>query len=181
MDTRSLSISFFPAANQSSFNLEKDSTNNIALLYYENQNGKVSALLHRLINEFIEDSGVGGLSSQDQWIDITSQESKALPHEFSNAPGLNYSDSFYQYGSNHNFTFSHTLYEADPIIVYSTPFSSAANSFETSAGALFYSPFNALLNPTSPLAGGCFFIAGYDIDLSGPGNFSLLGMHCASS
>ncbi len=177
MDTRSLSISFFPAANQSSsLNLEKDSTNNLALLYYENPNGKVSALLHRLINE------VSGLSSQDQWIDITSQESKALPQEFSNAPGFNYSNSLYhQFGLNLNATFSNTLYEVDPIIVYSTPFSSAANFFENSAGALFYSPFNARLNPTSPLAGGCFFNAGYDINLSGPGNFSLLGMHCASS
>ena len=172
MDTRSLSISSLPGANQSSsLNPEKDWTTNIALLYYENPNGKVSALLRRLINEVIEGEPQARSSQQDQWIDITSQESKALPHGFSNAPGFYY--------SNHNATFSHTLYEADPIAVYSTPFSSAANFFGPSAGALFYSPFNALLNATSPLAGGCFFNTNYEIDLSGPGNFSLLGMHCA--
>lgn len=120
-------------------------------------------------------------SSHNQWVDITSQESAALPHEFLNAPGFNYSNSFYEYGSNHNTTFSHTLYDTDPIAVYSTPFTSAANFFGPSSGALFYSPFNPLLNATSPLAGGSFFNAGYEIDLSGPGNFSLLGMHCAPS
>ena len=180
VDTRSLSISVFPAANgSSSFNPDTNSTTNVALLYYENSNGKVSALLHRLLTEGNQYSG---WSSQDQWVDITSQESQKLPQEFRNAPGFSYSNSLYEFGSNHNATlFSHTLYEADPTAVYSTPFSSAANFFGPSAGALFYSPFNPLPNATSPLAGGSFFTAGYEIGLSGLGNFSLLGMHCVSS
>ena len=88
MDTRSLSISLIPdASNSSDLNASKNSTTNVALLYYENPNGKVSALLHRHLELFAEGSAAGS-SSQEQWIDITSQESKALAKEFRNAPGL---------------------------------------------------------------------------------------------
>ena len=51
VDTRSLSISLFPFANNSSsLNTSENSTTNVALLFYENPNGKVSTLLYRLIN-----------------------------------------------------------------------------------------------------------------------------------
>ena len=164
MDTRSLSISYFLTANESySVDVSPDSTTNVALLYYENPNGNVSALLHRYFN------------GSNEWVDITSQESKGLPHEFRNAPGFNYSTDS---NTTNDFILSHTLYDADPTVVYSTPFVSAANLFGKSAGALLYSP---LFNATSPLAGGSFFNIGYDIDLGGSGNFSVLGMHCASS
>lgn len=123
VDTRSLSISLFqPANGSSSFNAYTNPTTNVALLYYENSSGKVSALLYRLFTVGDQHSGS---SSQDQWVDITSQESKELPHEFRNAPGFNYSNSFFETGPNHNTTFSHTLYETDPIVVYSTPFTSS--------------------------------------------------------
>ena len=170
VDTRSLSIGLFPSANESfSFNPSTNSTGNVALLYYENTDGKVSALLQRL--------QTFGDIQQDQWIDVTSQESDELPHEFRNAPGFNYSNSFYQIGSTHNTTFSHTLYEADPIAVYGTPFTSTAIPLGTaSTSAMFYSPPDPLPN-TTILAGGSFFDAGYEIGISGPGNFGLLGMH----
>lgn len=176
VDTRSLSMSLFPTANTSSnFDLGKNSTTNVALLFYENPNGKVSALLYRLMNIVDENPQAGG-SEQDQWIDITSQESKALPNEFRNAPGFNYSNTLYK-DSGYNTTFSRTLYEADPIAVYSTPFFSAPNFFSGSVGAMFYSPFNLPLNAISPLAGDSFFTANYGTGLTGPGNFSLTGMH----
>lgn len=179
VDTRSLSISLSPAPNASStpssFNAYTNSTTNVALLYYENTKGEVSALLHRLLTFGDKQSS----SQQDQWIDITNQESKALPREFRNAPGFIYSNSFYDTGPNHNTTFSHTLHETDPIAVYSTPFASTGDSFGSSA--MFYSPLDPLPNTTSPLAGGSFFNAYYNIGLNGPGNFSLVGMHCSPS
>lgn len=175
VDTRSLSITLFPIANESSsFNASTNSTSNVALLYYENTNGKVSALLHRLLT--VEDQQSS--SPQDQWVDITSQPSKTLPPEFQNAPDFTYSAAFANLESNHNTTFSHTLYDIDPILVYGAPFTSTANFFGPSVGALFYSAFDPLPSATSPLAGGgSFFTVGYEIGLSTPGNFSLLGMH----
>ncbi|KAL9071738.1 MAG: hypothetical protein Q9161_004002 [Pseudevernia consocians] len=184
VDTRSLSISLFPMANSSSsLNiLGENSTANIALLFYETPNGKVSALLHRLILKIVDENSQAGSfspeSPQDQWINITSQESKALPNEFRNAPGFNYSNTLYKV-SGYNTTFSQTLYEADPIAVYSTPFFSAPNLFG-SVGAVFYSPFNLPLNAISPLAGDSFFTATYEIGLTGSGNFSLVGSHYAT-
>ena len=186
VDTRSLSISLFPMANSSSnLNIGENSTTNIALLFYETPNGKVSALLHRLII-IVNENPQAGSSPQDQWINITSQESKALPNEFRNAPKFNYRNTPYEgdplLGDGHNPTFSHTLYEADPIAVYSTPFFSALNP-NGSLGAncaMFYSPFNLPLNATSPLAGDSFITATYEIGLNGSGNFSLVGSHYAT-
>ena len=181
VDTRSLSISLFPTANNSSnFNLDEASTTNVALLFYENPNGKVSALLHRLMN--IVWGPQGGESWQDQWIDITSQESEALPNEFRNAPGFNYRNTLYQL-SPYNTTFSKTafsktLYEADPLAVYNTPFFSAPTLF--GSWAIFNSPFNLQLNTTSTLAEN-FFTISYGIGLNGTGNFSLVGMNDAYS
>lgn len=180
VDTRSLSISLFPEAdNSSSLDPGENSTTNVALLYYENSMGEVSALLHRLLNIVHENSEAASYTL-DQWINITSQESQALPNEFRSAPGFNYSNSLYKASGYDNCTFSHTLYEADPIAVYGTPFFSAPNFFESSVGAMFYSPFNLPLNATSPLAGDSFFTASYTTGLSSTGNFSLGGMHHAT-
>ncbi len=177
LDTRSLSISLFPVAdNLSSLSLDEKSTTNVALLFYENPNGKVSALLHRLMNTFIEKPSAIG-NSEDQWINITSQESKALPNEFRNAPGFNYNNTIYEY----NTTLSRTLYDADPIAAYSTPFFSAnvpgPGGF---VSATFYSPFNLPLNATSPVAGDTFLGINYGIGLTGSGNFSPVGMNYAT-
>ena len=173
MDTRSLSISSFGFPDGG---LRENSTNNIALLFYENPDGKISALLHRLIN--IVNPRTGSYQ-QDQWIDITSQESKVLPNEFHNDPGFNYSNTLYKQ-SPYNTVFSKTLDEADPIAVYNTPFFSVPSS-TGSVVAMFYSPFNLLPNAPSP-AGNSFFTAYYTIGPNGSGSFSLVGIgkDCAS-
>ena len=179
-DTRSLSISLFSVTKNSSDSaIFGNSATNVALLYYENPNGKVSALLHRHLEFFAEDPAAGS-SSQEQWIDITSQESKALANEFRNAPGFNYSNTLYKTYSDTNPTvFSHTLYEAEPTAVYGTPFFSSPGFFSGSVGAIFYSPFNLPLNTISPPADDSFFPTSYAVDLNGPGNFSLTGIHYA--
>ena len=178
VNTRSLSISLFPDANNSSdVALSKNSTTNVALLYLENPEGKISALLHRHLTIVNADPAAGSFW-QEQWINITSQESKALANEFRNAPGFNYSNTLYHtYGDNSTTTFSHTLYEADPIAVYSTPFFSAPGFFARDVGAMFYSPFSLPLNALSPPAGDSFFFTGYTVNLNDPGNFSLTGIH----
>ena len=172
-DTRSLSITLLPVAdNSSSLDPSKSSTTNVALLYCEDPNGKISALLHRLIIN-LEDSNDGSLLQAD-WLNITSQGSKALPNEFRNPPDFNYSNTL-PGDSGYNTTLSRTLYEADPLAVYNTPFF----SFAASGGvlAVFYSPFNLQLNTTSPLAGDNFFTASFGIGQTGPGNFSLGMQH----
>ena len=181
VDTRSLSISLFPAANESSTsNAHLGSISNIALLYYENPNGKVSALLYRLLA--IERKLGEPQSSylQDQWVDVTSQESRALPDEFFNPDIIHSFSTKYD----RNATFSHTLYDVNPNIVYSTPFTSAANFYWFAAGALFYSLLDPMLNTTSPstspIAGGFFYVI-YDTGFSGLGNFSIVGMHYSPS
>lgn len=91
-----------------------------------------------------------------QWLDITNQESQSLPDEFRNLPSALY--------------WSRTLYESNSNVTYGTPFACFTTSVSknTSMEAVFYSPSSASLEPTL-----------YDINLSGPGNFSS-GMHCAS-
>ena len=177
VDTRSLSISLFTTAkNSTDFNnLFEESTTNEALLFYESPNGKVLALLYRVMNVV---STPGGESQIDQWIDITNQDSKALPNEFRNAPGFNYSNSLILL-SNNNTTFSKTLYEADPIAVYSTPFSSGLDS-SGSVNAIFCSPLGLPLNATSPPSGERFIAASYTIGLNGTGNFSVGGIQHAT-
>ena len=179
VDTRSLSIRLFPVANNSSslLTLDKNSSTNVALLFYENANGKVSALLQCLTTIISEG---GSEDTGYQWIDITSQESKALPNEFRNSPGLNYRNTLGEPPGN-SITFSHTLYEADPTVEFSTPFFSVPNSFGSSGGALFYSPNSSLLNTTSPRAGGSFLPIDYTFGVTGPGNFTLSGMHYIAS
>ena len=173
-DTRSLSITLLQGAdNSSSLDSSKNSTFNVALLYCEDPNGKISALLHRLIIN-LEDSNDGSLLQGD-WLNITSQGSKALPNGFRNPPDFNSSNTLPK-DSGYTTAFSRTLYEADPLAIYNTPFFSflggSGNVF-----AVFYSPFTLQLNTTSPLAGDNFFTGIYGIGQTGPGNFSLLGMH----
>ena len=164
-----------PVANHSFTN----ATTNVALLYCEDPNGKVTALLHRLLFIVIGNPPDDGVTSEDEWLNITSQESIALPNEFRNPSGFNYSNALNEY-SGHSTTFSRTLYEADPIAVYSTPFLSTPDSMHGLVSAIFYSPFNLSLDVTSPLAGDNFFTARYEIGSTGPGNFSLTGIHYAT-
>ena len=127
-------------------------TTDLALLYYENPNGKASVLVMR-----------GSLlQSNIQWFDISSQESISLPEGFRNAPGYDQT--------------SFTLYESDTNALFSTPFTSAANFTDSRIGALFYSPNVSLEN------GGPIVVIGYDMNdsPSKPGAFSA-GTHCASS
>lgn len=163
VDTRSLSISLFQFANDSSGLNPVENSTNLALLFFENPNGTVSALLHR----FVVTDGW-----QDQWVDITSQESKALPKEFHNAPGFNSSN-----------TLSRTLYEADKFgeYEYNTPFLSLPYS-DGSVGAIFYTPFNLSLSYASPVAGNDFYRASYTTSLNGSGDFDVgpAGEHYAS-
>lgn len=154
MDTRSLSITLL--SENDTFDL-KPGTNvsqNLALLYYENPIGKVSALLQRVCFNL----SVGDLVTS--WVDITSQESKSLPDEFRNIPGHGSfsNDSF------SNDSLSNTLYESDASATFSTPFASIANfSGGATEVALFYSPPNA-----------SFVGSMYDVRSSGPGGFSEL-------
>ena len=167
VDTRSLSISLFPFANDSSaLGPKENTTTNVALLFFENPNGNVSALLYRL-NWTVYDDYADGWGLQDQWINITSQDSKALPEEFHNAPWFNSYTSYTLFGE--NAIHSRTLYESGPNVVYNTPFFSASN-FLGSVGAMFYSPFNVALNAS--LGDYSFISAGYTIGLNGSGNFS---------
>ena len=165
VDTRSLSISLLPGVNvSSSQGFSNNATTNVALLYYENPNGNVSALLERTVpNDYDMESMV-----DLQWITITSQESKALPDEFRNAPALN-----------DEAAGSHTLYEANTMAVFSTPFLNSPSFPGSLPPQLFYSPYN--LNATSPLAGGSICTLSYTIGVSGPGNFSTDSTHDASS
>ena len=122
------------------------STGNLALLYYENPGGNVSALLQPSV--WINSSTAGGLESQ--WLDITSQSSKSLPSEFHNVdPDV--SHTFWEEATNNACCGGHRI---------STPFTSV-NFSGGSTDALFYAPDSGLL---------VSYI--YLIGLQGPGNFS---------
>ena len=99
VNTRSLSITSI-GNGSSSTNFTTDS----ALLYYENPDGNMSALLQR-----------GDPLYQAQWINITSQGSESLPDEFRN----NQSSTVY--------LTSATLYESDTNATFNTPFISGAD------------------------------------------------------
>ena len=71
MTTRSLSV----AQTGIPLNFSMDITD-LALLYYENPTGKVTALC--------QESGLGYSGIIQEWIDITSQESQSLPDIFRN-------------------------------------------------------------------------------------------------
>ena len=89
-----------------------------ALLYYENPTGKVSVL-----SAISAPNG----TSEDGWVDITSQESKSLPESFRNTPGSTAGGS------------SKTLDESldSSVFTLSAPFTCASNG--STIKAIFYS------------------------------------------
>ena len=154
--TRSLSITSVPGSGVDRGGPHP--TQNLAILYYENPAGNVSALLRRLV--WKSDNSSEG--SYVEWLDI-SQRSKSLPSDFLNFdPGVH---TFWE--SNQRFGHYYTL---------SAPFTSRANfsdqptspgTFEL--GALFYAPDN-----------GSLVSDFYFIGFQGPGNYSGR-MHSVSS
>ncbi|CAD6592462.1 MAG: hypothetical protein ASARMPREDX12_006139 [Alectoria sarmentosa] len=149
VDTRSLSFCSIPSPETAPNN----STLNIALLFYENSKGKVSALLQR------GSSGGNGSyqSGTIRWVDITSQESRSLPNDFRNTPSSNNNQST-------------TLYESDTNATFSAPFTSAANISAYGPTMLSYSPNSRI----------SIVATGYAGSTSGPGIFGA-GIHCAFS
>ena len=146
MTTRSLSVA---KTGRSSIS---QGIADLALLYYENPSGKVSALCQE---SYYADLGEGSYSLIQEWIDITSQESESLPGEFRNAPGPAPEDN------------SKTLDESlvPGIFTLSAPFASRAENQTQQSGieASFYSP-NA--------SGFEFQYNLYSTGLSGAGDFS---------
>lgn len=130
--TRSLSV----ALTDILLPLNSADSNNATLLYYENPSGNVSALLQQ-----------GG-----RWVDITSQGSKSLPHEFRDTPTTSE---------------SYTLYESANIGMPRIPFACGANwSSPGAIGAIFYS------SSASELEGLSFTGNSYRSGSSGPGTFA---------
>lgn len=122
-------------------------TANLALLYYENPKSNVAALLQR------------GSTDETQYVDITDQ-SKEIPDDFRNVP----------------LSASHTLFESNPVGIFSSPFASQGN-WHANMGALFISaPNRSAANSGSSVS---IEWVGYDIDPSGPGDYSTC-MHCAN-
>ena len=144
--TRTLSITSVPGSTDTTLDTENQ---NLAILYYENPAGNVSALLQRLVWINSSKGGQEGSQAEYQWHDITSQSSKSLPSDFLNV----------------NPKISHTLWEATELlgghIRLSTPFTSMANFSGGDMGALFYAPDN-----------GSIVSEGYSIGLQGPSNYS---------
>ena len=123
MTTRSLSVAK-TGRSLNSFN-SSPGIADLALLYYENPTGKVSALCQE---SYYADRGEG----IQEWIDITSQDSKSLPSEFRNAPDSASGDN------------SKTLDESlvPNIFALSAPFASQAENETQGSGieANFFSP-----------------------------------------
>ena len=150
--TRALSIASVPGSNPDN----SETTENLALLYYENSAGNVSALLQRSFVEWHNTSkGSSTGQTESHWLDITNQSAKSLPSDFLNVD-FDSSES------------SHTLWESEASIKLRTPFTSMTNFSDTSTtsgifsiGALFYAPDSGLLVSDF-----------YSIGLQGPGNYS---------
>ena len=147
VDTRSLSVTLVNRSETIPF---ADSLNgNIALLYYENPTGNVSALLQRSVWTRYEQSF--------QWLDITSQSNQSLPGEFRNVPNSSVSN----YGS------SHTLHESLANTRLGTPFTSGANFVDSGVGnrSSLGMRFNAPSNDS-------LVYVQYDLGLTGSGTYS---------
>ncbi|CAD6587164.1 MAG: hypothetical protein ASARMPREDX12_002766 [Alectoria sarmentosa] len=154
VNTRSLSVAqtgFVPAN-------ETSTGKNLALLYYENPTGKVSALSQEIVLRAVTGleagESVDGESVSSQWVDITSQESRSLPGYYRNTPGSTAGG------------YSKTLDESldSNIFTLSTPFTCGVNSSNDFAvDAIFYST-NASNSEISYNA--------YTTGPSGAGNFS---------
>ena len=160
VDTRSLSVTSVPGSR--AYIRNTNSSGNLALLYYENSAGNVSALLQR----FDPTKGGGG---SVRWHDITSQSSQSLPGDFQNGPK----------NSTLNPT-SHTLYESLSGFSFGTPFTSMANYSGGARppdmspgmlplGAFFFAPSDATLVTDT-----------YFIGLNGSGSYEGFSKHSAS-
>ena len=140
LNTRSLSVA--STGTTSPLNASVNSTN-LALLYYENPSGNVSALLQQ----------------GDRWVDITSQYSKSLPPEFRNSASLKTQGGY-------------TLYESGNFGTLNTPFACGANWTSIGAiGAIFYSP-NASISDSSSSIDLRFTGNDYRSGSGGPGTFA---------
>ena len=124
MDTRSLSVALLATGNQS---IDTKSVDTLAILYYENSTGQVSALLQRFT-----------LDGTPTWIDITSQSSQSLPGDLRKDPDPN---------------LSNTLYESAPNDKFSPPFTIGIahylGSVEAIVGARLYSPLHVSIFRTN--------------------------------
>lgn len=99
--------------------MSSNETSTGTLLYYENPTGKVSALSENLV-----------FNGDDEWVDITSQESKSLPESYRNTPGSTAGGG------------SKTLDESlnSSVLTLSAPFTCGANlSNGFAIEAIFYS------------------------------------------
>ena len=118
MTTRSLCVAKIGTSSDSSLG-----TADLALLYYENTTGKVPALWQESYDL---------LNYSQEWIDITSQESRSLLDEFHNAPGSVAEDN------------SEALTEllAPNVSTLSAPFACRVANYTQNLGieAVFYSP-----------------------------------------
>ena len=116
--------------------MNSNSTENTALLYYENPVGNVSALLQRTFMTWHDSSAGDAGQLEFNWLDITSQSDKSLPSDFLNTdPDI-----------------SHTLWESGASTRFGTPFTSRVNFSQSSMspdfvclGALFYAPDSGML------------------------------------
>ena len=154
VDTRSLSTTTIRSGSS-----DTNATTNSALLYYENADGKVAALLQRITDTVNQD---GQFGRSTQWVDITSQQSKSLPNEFRNVPDSEYSNTLYE-----------SVKKSVINATFSTPFTSGANFFGCTIGALFYSPPAAsLVNGGRVVSSAAILSSLYTIGPNGPGNFS---------
>lgn len=101
MNTRSLSV----AKVETVLANETSTGRDLALLYYENPTGKVSALTQEIGVEANE----GDESTNPKWFDITSQEGKSPSDYYRNTPGSTaggYSKTLDESLDSNNFTLS---------------------------------------------------------------------------
>ena len=128
---------------------------NQAILYYENPNGDVSALLQRRV------------SAEYQWVDMTSQESQSLPHDCRNLP---------------NNGSSHTLYESEGAAI-STPFTPSWAGTNPSADKIGHSTRATVYTSANSTSAWFyspemehFVVKEYDVLSTGCGDF-ILSIH----
>ena len=136
--TRSLSV--ISVSGSSVDTVARNSSTNLALLYFEDASGNVSALLQHANNT---DTPWGLV----QWFDITSQnEHHGIFPDAPRVDGSSDDPNFDPFDG-----FSHNLYESVANTTFSVPFTRKANSLKvskgglTSMGGLFYASGNASL------------------------------------
>ena len=117
MDTRSLSVASLETVNQSI---------TLAILFYENPIGQVSALV-----QIFTSAGI------PKWFDITSQSSQSLPGDLRKNPDPDFSNTLYESALNDTFSPPFTTGIADHY-----------GSFEAVLRARFYSPLHVSIFKT---------------------------------